>query len=346
MRAAAALSANRSASGLVFAVLSAATFGVSGPLGKSLLEAGWSSGAIVGVRIGLAALIMLGPALWMMRGQWSRLRGALGLMAAYGAVAVALCQFFYFNAVERMSPPVALMLEYLAPIIIVGWIWLRTRRRPGMLTIVGSLVAMGGLVLVLDLMSARSVDVVGVLWGIAAAGCLAVYFVLAAKSDGVLPPFVIIAGAMLFGAVTIGILAAVGLLPVRATFGSVELLGSEVPWFVPIAAITVVAAVVAYVLGIVGAQRLGTKVASFVSLTEVLFAVIASWLMIGDVPAPVQGLGGALIVAGVVLVRMDEMRAPTARGAAAKAHEKAEAPAPESLVEAATGPLPVVQPRA
>ena len=334
MRAAAALSANRSASGLVFALLSAATFGVSGPLGKSLLEAGWTSGAIVGMRIGLAALIMIGPALWMMRGQWSRLRGALGLMAGYGAVAVALCQFFYFNAVDRMSPPVALMLEYLGPILIVGWIWLRTRRRPGNLTIVGSLVAMGGLVLVLDLMSARSVDVVGVLWGIAAAGCLAVYFVLSAKSDGVLPPFVVVAGGMVFGAMTIGALALVGLLPVAATFGSVELLGGEVAWFVPILGITIVAAVIAYVLGIVGAQRLGSKVASFVSLTEVLFAVIASWLMLGDVPGPVQALGGALIVAGVVLVRMDEARTPAA------------APVSESLLDAATGPLPVVQPRA
>ena len=337
MRAAAALSANRSASGLVFAVLSAATFGVSGPLGKSLLEAGWTSGAVVGARIGLAALIMVGPALWMMRGQWGRLRGAVGLMAGYGAVAIALCQYFYFNAVERMSPPVALMLEYLAPILIVGWIWLRTRRRPGTLTVVGSVIAMGGLVLVLDLMSARGVDVVGVLWGIAAAACLAVYFVLAAKSDGVLPPFVVVAGGMVFGAATIGALALVGLLPVAATFGSVELLGGEVGWFVPIVGITIVAAVVAYVLGIVGAQRLGTKVASFVSLTEVLFAVVASWLMIGDVPAPIQAFGGALIVAGVVLVRMDELRAP--------AVAPAPAPVSQSVLEAATGPLPVVQPR-
>ena len=334
MRAAAALSANRSASGLVFALLSAATFGVSGPLGKSLLEAGWTSGAVVGARIGLAALIMVGPALWMMRGQWGRLRGAVGLMAGYGAVAIALCQYFYFNAVERMSPPVALMLEYLAPILIVGWIWLRTRRRPGTLTMVGSIVAMVGLVLVLDLMSARSVDVVGVLWGVAAAACLAVYFVLAAKSDGVLPPFVVAAGGMVFGAATIGALALVGLLPVAATFGSVELLGGEVAWFVPIVGITIVAAVIAYVFGILGAQRLGSKVASFVSLTEVLFAVIASWLMIGDVPAPVQALGGALIVAGVVLVRMDELRAPAA------------VPASESVLDASTGPLPVVQSRA
>lgn len=304
------LSANRSASGLVYALLSAATFGISGPLGKSLLEAGWSPGATVGTRIGLAALVMLVPTLFVLRGRWSELRSGLGIMAGYGMVAIALCQFCYFNAVARMSPPVALMLEYLAPIIIVGWMWARSRRRPGLLTIAGTAVAMVGLVIVLNLFSATRVDPVGVLWGVGAAACLAVYFLLAAKADGVLPPFAVVGGGMVFGAVAIGALAAIGVLPLAATFRTVRLQGVETSWIVPILGITLVAAVAAYSFGIVGAQRLGPKVASFVSLTEVLFSVVASWLLIGDVPAPVQAIGGALIIAGVVLVRVDELREP------------------------------------
>ncbi|WP_422934707.1 EamA family transporter [Sinomonas sp. P47F7] len=304
------LSANRSASGLVYALLSAATFGVSGPLGKSLLEAGWSPGATVGTRIGLAALVMLVPTLVMMRGRWGRLRRGAGIMAAYGTVAVALCQFCFFNAVARMSPPVALMLEYLAPIVIVGWLWLRTRRRPGLATIGGTVVAMLGLVLVLNLFSATRVDPIGVLWGMGAAVCLAVYFILSAKADGVLPPFVVVGGGMVFGALGLGLLALVGVLPLSATFGTVHLLGTETSWIVPVLGITLVAAVIAYSLGIVAVQRLGAKVASFVSLTEVLFSVLASWFMIGDVPAPIQALGGALIVVGVILVRLDELRSP------------------------------------
>jgi drug/metabolite transporter (DMT)-like permease len=304
------LSANRSASGLVYALLSAATFGISGPLGKSLLEAGWSTGATVGTRIGLAALVMLVPTLVMLRGRWAQLRRGLGIMAGYGIVAVAVCQFCYFNAVSRMSPPVALMLEYLAPIVIVGWMWARSRLRPGLLTIAGTVVAMLGLVIVLNLFSATRVDPVGVLWGLGAAVCLAVYFLLSARADGVLPPFVMVGGGMVFGALAIGVLAVVGVLPLAANFGTVELQGVETSWIVPILGITLIAAVAAYSLGIVGAQRLGPKVASFVSLTEVLFSVVASWLLIGDVPAPVQALGGALIVVGVILVRVDELRAP------------------------------------
>jgi drug/metabolite transporter (DMT)-like permease len=56
------------------------------------------------------------------------------------------------------------------------------------------------------------------------------------------------------------------------------------------------------------ARALGSKLASFVGLTEVLFAVLFAWLLLGQLPTVVQLLGGALIVAGVAMVRIDELR--------------------------------------
>jgi len=67
----------------------------------------------------------------------------------------------------------------------------------------------------------------------------------------------------------------------------------------------------------VAARALGSKVASFASLTEVLFAVIWAWLLLGELPGPIQLLGGLLIVGGVVLVRLDELRTPSGAGGAA-----------------------------
>ena len=87
------------------------------------------------------------------------------------------------------------------------------------------------------------------------------------------------------------------------------------PWWVSLGGLVVLATVLAYVSGIVAARALGSKVASFVSLTEVLFAVIWAWLLLGELPGPIQLLGGLLIVGGVVLVRLDELRAPRRRGA-------------------------------
>ncbi|HYK32733.1 MAG TPA: DMT family transporter, partial [Streptosporangiaceae bacterium] len=60
--------------------------------------------------------------------------------------------------------------------------------------------------------------------------------------------------------------------------------------------------------GIAAARRLGAKLASFVGLVEVLFAIVFAWLLLGQLPTDLQFAGGALILAGVTLVRVDEMR--------------------------------------
>jgi drug/metabolite transporter (DMT)-like permease len=72
----------------------------------------------------------------------------------------------------------------------------------------------------------------------------------------------------------------------------------------------VVAAVVAYAAGISAARLLGAKVSSFVGLSEVLFAVLFAWLLLGQLPGGLQFLGGVFILGGVALVRVDELRAP------------------------------------
>jgi drug/metabolite transporter (DMT)-like permease len=51
-------------------------------------------------------------------------------------------------------------------------------------------------------------------------------------------------------------------------------------------------------------------VASFVGLSEVLFAILFAWLLLGELPRPVQLAGGVVVVAGVVAVRLGEARAP------------------------------------
>jgi hypothetical protein len=45
----------------------------------------------------------------------------------------------------------------------------------------------------------------------------------------------------------------------------------------------------------------------------VLFAILFAWLLLGQLPSPVQFLGGAFILAGVTVVRVDELRPAPAR---------------------------------
>lgn len=321
--------------GVWIALASSAVFGLSGSFAKSLLEAGWTPGAAVAIRMLGAALVLLVPALVLLRGRWSTLRSNWRTIMLFGLFGVAGCQLFYFNAVSTLSVGVALLLEYLAPVLIVLWLWVSTRRTPRTATIAGSLLSLAGLVLVLDVAGGMKLDVGGVLWGLGAAVCLVIYFFITAKQNEGLPPLVLAAGGMLVGGVTMLALGAVRVLPMRFSLADTHLATWHTPWWVPLVGLIVFSTVLAYVSGIMAARALGTTVASFVSLTEVLFAVIWAWLLLGELPAGIQLTGGALIVAGVLLVRLDELWAPKPR-----AERTPKPAAPSSAVTPPAAPSP------
>jgi drug/metabolite transporter (DMT)-like permease len=77
---------------------------------------------------------------------------------------------------------------------------------------------------------------------------------------------------------------------------------------VPVLGLSLVAAAFAYVTGIAGSRRLGARVASFVGLTEVLFATLFAAVALGQVPGLVQLSGGVVVLVGVALVRVDDDR--------------------------------------
>ncbi|MEH0969728.1 EamA family transporter [Micromonospora sp. CPCC 205546] len=300
--------------GLGLALLSAVTFATSGTFARSLIDAGWSAEAAVVVRVGIAALVVAVPAVLALRGRWGVLRRNLVAVGVFGLLGVATAQVCFFNAVRYLPVGVALLLEYLGIVLVVGWMWLVHGQRPRRLTVAGSVAALAGLFLVLDLTGAGRLDPVGVLWGLGAAVGLAGYFVLAGRVDERLPSVVLASGGMAVGAAVLLLLGAVGALPLRVALGEVTFAGQRTSWLVPVVGLSLVAAVVAYLAGIAGTRILGARLSSFVGLTEVMFAVLIAWLVLGELPTVVQLAGGALIVGGVALVRVDELRASRADG--------------------------------
>ncbi len=301
-------SGSRVGSGLSLALVSAASFGLSGTLAKGLLDTGWSAGAAVAVRVSIAAIVLMVPALILLGGRWHLLRQNLPIIAGFGLVAVAGCQLAYFNAVSHMQVGVALLIEYTAPVAVIGWLWLRHAQRPTRLTLAGAALAALGLVLVLDLLTGADLSAVGVFWALGAMVGGAVYFVLSASETTGLHPIVMAAAGLTFGAVALVLAGAVGIIPLSASTQPVSYHGTTVDWWLPLVGLGVVTAALAYVSGIAASRRLGPRLASFVALVEVLFALLFAWLMLDEVPRQVQVLGGVLILTGVVVVKLGERR--------------------------------------
>jgi drug/metabolite transporter (DMT)-like permease len=309
--------------GLLFAIGSAFTFGMSGPFAKSLMEAGWSPTAAVTARLAGGALVMAVFAT-IVKPDWIReARAHARTVVAYGLVPIAGAQLCYYNAVSHLSVGVALLLEYTAPILVVGWIWGTTRRRPRTMTLAGVALAVAGIMLVLNVGAAgpatsdgasggAHINATGIAWGLAAAICAACYFMMSdeVSADGSgLNSITLAAGGLVVGAIAVGLLGLTGVMPLTFTANNADVAGLTVAWWVPVLMLAVVATAIAYTLGISGVARLRPSFASLVGLGEVLFAVLSAWVLLGEAVTVTQAVGGVVVLLGLALARQGDRSA-------------------------------------
>lgn len=294
--------------GLAAAVAAAIAFSTSGILLKPLLDAGWSPAAAVAVRVALGGLVLAPGALIALRGSLRPVLQSWKLVLGYGLIAVAGTQVLYFAAIQRLPIAVALLVQYSAPVMlaVLGWATRRVPVRP--IVVAGVVLSVVGLVLVVGVGGighAGGLDAAGIALALAAAVCLAGYYVLSAAPTPGLPPLALVSSGLIVGAVaTVGV-GLTGLLPLAFSTGQVELGGTTMSWWEPVLVVALVATAAAYSLSIAGSRRLGARIASFAGLTEVVSAVILAWLLLGEQPDARQLAGGACIIAGVVLVRLE-----------------------------------------
>lgn len=298
--------------GLMFGLVTAAAFGASGPLAKGLLDAGWSPTAAVAARVLVGGVALLPLGLMSLRGRAASLARGWRRMLLFGLVSVAVVQLGFFFAIQTLDVAVAILIEYLGIVMVVVWLWLRRGERPRALTIAGALLSILGLVFVLDVFGAGAVDPVGALWALLAGVGLASYFLISAETKDGLPGLALATGGLLIGGVVLLVAGLTGLAPFSWNMVDVELAGRLVPWWVDVAALGLVAAALSYATGVQASIRLGSKLAGFVGLAEVLFTVLWAALLLGELPGSAQLLGGALILVGVILVKLDEPAAAPA----------------------------------
>ncbi|WP_245905887.1 EamA family transporter [Mycolicibacterium palauense] len=292
--------------GMLFAVVSALSFGMSGPFARALMEAGWSPTAAVTARLAGGALLMAVYATLVKPDWWRESAQHARTVVLYGLIPIAGAQLCYYNAVAHLSVGVALLLEYAAPLLVVGWIWLTTRRRPSARTLAGAGLAVAGIMLVLNIFTGAHINAVGVAWGLAAAVCAACYFLMSDQvgADGTgISPVTLAAGGLVVGAAAVALLGAAGVMPLTFTTADVVIAGFTTSWLVPVVLLGVVSTALAYTLGILGVSKLRPGFASLVGLAEVLFAVLWAWLLVSEAITLTQAIGGAVVLTGLALAR-------------------------------------------
>ncbi|GGV46539.1 EamA family transporter [Streptomyces spectabilis] len=302
--------------GLGLALVSAVAFGGSGVAAKPLIEAGLDSLHVVWLRVAGAALVML-PVAWRHR---ALVRRRPALLAGFGLLAVAGVQACYFASISRIPVGVALLVEYLAPALVLGWVRFVQRRPVTRAAALGVVLAVGGLACVVEVWAGLSFDAVGLLLALGAACCQVGYFVLSdqggdAGADAP-DPLGVIAYGLLVGAAVLTVIARPWGMDWGVLARTAAMDGSRVPAWVLLCWIVLIATVVAYVTGVLSVRRLSPAVAGVVACLEAVVATVLAWVVLGERLSAPQLAGGALVLVGAFIAQSSAPVKPSSDGSA------------------------------
>ncbi|NSC20445.1 EamA family transporter [Streptomyces albus subsp. chlorinus] len=322
--------------GLVLALVSACAFGSSGVAAKPLIEAGLEPLHVTWLRAAGGALVLL-PLAWRHR---SLVRERPWLLIGFGLLAVAGVQAFYFTALSRIPVGVALLIEYLAPALVLLWVRFVQRRPVTRAAAVGMVLAVGGLSCVVEVWAGLRLNGLGLLLALGAACCQVGYFVLSDHGSGPeegeaarrpADPMGVIAYGLLIGALALTVVARPWHTDWAVLGGSAEIAGTTVNGTVLLVWIVLVATATAYVTGVLAVRLLSPPVAGVVACLEAVVATVLAWVLLGEHLSAVQLLGGAVVLVGAFTAQRSapaaraEPSAPVARSSGAAGAPSAEA---------------------
>ncbi|WP_326642150.1 DMT family transporter [Streptosporangium sp. NBC_01755] len=298
--------------GLTLAFVSSWCFAFSGPMAKYLITAGLTPIEAVWTRMAGAGLLLV-AALVVIRPRALRIpRSRLPFFGLYAVMAVAGVQSLYFVAITRLPVGIALLLVYMAPVMVVAWVRLVRKVRLARAAYVGAVVSVAGLGIVVEVWQEVRLDTLGLLLGLLAGACSAGYFLMNDSFGDDVDPLGLIAWGMTG--------AAVVLIPFTrpwdilwdafTVFATPAAGGRTLPVLAAYLWMVLVATVAAYILGVNAVRRLSAAVGATVASLEVIGGAIVAWALVGETLGVFQIVGGLIVLSGALLAQTATGSAP------------------------------------
>jgi drug/metabolite transporter (DMT)-like permease len=238
----------------------------------------------------------------------------VGFLSLFGVAGLAAVHFFYFVAITRLDIGIALVIQYLAPVLIAIWarfVLKRPVRRRLWIALPLSLV---GLSLVVDIWGEGDVDGVGVAAALAGAFAFALYILMANRGLENRDIYSLLAWGFVFATLFWSIAQPWWNFPTQTMLGDASLMGRlpdiEIPVWSLVAYIVVLGTVLPWLLEIGALRHLSALSVTTVSMAEPIVAGLAAFLWLGEAIVQMQIVGASLVFGGILLAQT--ARAPVA----------------------------------
>jgi drug/metabolite transporter (DMT)-like permease len=292
--------------GYAMVAVAATLFAVNGTVSKVILGSGISSGQLTAVRCAGALIGLTLIAITTRPGSLRVRAGDFPLLIALG-IGLAVVQWAYFFAIHRLDIGIALLIQYIAPILVALWARF-VFREPVRRRIWAALaLSLAGLTLVVEIWHRGQLSGPGVAACVLAAISYAAYVLIAERGVRRRDPVSLSAWGFLFATIFWSLLAPWWTFPGRRFEDHVSLLGNlastHVSLWLLMLWMVVLGGIVPFGL-IVGALRhISATRAGITAMLEPVVAIVVAWAWLGESLRPVQLSGAALTLVGIGLVQ-------------------------------------------
>jgi drug/metabolite transporter (DMT)-like permease len=293
--------------GYVMAASAATLWGVNGTVSKVILASGISSvrlseirttGALVGL---VLVLVVTAPVRLRVR-----LR-ELPFLAAFGIGGLALVQWFYFLSIHRLAIGIALLIEYLAPLVVALWARYVFREHVRQRIWLALVFALVGLALIVDVGNSGTISATGVVFALLAAVAYVIYLLLAEHGIGDRDAVSLLAWGFVFASVFWAVISPWWTFPGDRVGAHVSLLGHldgrHLPVWALMAWLVVLGTIVPFFLLVSALRHLPATRVGIIAMLEPVVATIVAWAWLGESLASLQLVGAVIVLSAIALAQ-------------------------------------------
>jgi drug/metabolite transporter (DMT)-like permease len=282
-------------------------WGINGTVSKAILGSGLSSPRLTEVR-STGAAIALGAAL-LVTGPW-RLRvrrGEVLFLLVFGVLGLAAVQWLYFFAIHRLQIGIALLIQYLAPVLIALWARFVTKEPVRGRIWAALILSLGGLSLVVDLWRGFSLDTLGAVASLGAATAFAFYILMAERAVGRRDPVSLLCLGFAVAAAFWAVLQPWWSFPVALVDDRVRLdgalLATTTPVWLLMLTMIVVGTILPFLLLVGSLRHLSATRVGVTAMFEPVAGALVAYAWLGEALSATQLAGGAIVLVGILLAQ-------------------------------------------
>ena len=297
----------RPAVGYAMVISAALLFALNGTVSKVVLQSGISPLELTQVRA-TGAFLGFAVVLAFARRESLRLtRREVPYLVVFGIAGVAFVQWLYFVSIGRLPIGIALLIEYIAPILIAIWAWTVFKEQVRRRIWAALVLALAGLSLVVEVWSGLSLDGLGVAAALAAAVAYAVYVLMAERAVTWRDPASLTAYGFLFAALFWAAVQPVWRFPAGRLDDSVSLLGHlerfALPVWLLMLYVVVAGTMVTFLLVAAALRHISATRVGIIAMLEPIAASGVAFLWLGETFGTPQLLGGGIVLAAILLAQ-------------------------------------------